>query len=207
MRLTRNIHYYFHGIYINRVINDTGINYTFYLLLYYSVNDRYNVIVITMIFTDPANQSRYLLFRTVANIQPTPDKSLQVMDIISIMNRTTLSEHYKILSKTLRYLGDKEPSTKWVLTKLGKELNKLSKIAEHQLKEYNTQKAYGIGIIADGFWSCLTCSIACNLVAVSGLAAACTFAPELCAELVYWYSVIGRLGCVYFCYNIVHWCP
>ncbi len=37
------------------------------------------------------------------------------------------------------------------MDELGKELNKLSKIAQHQLKTYNKQKAYGIGIVADGF--------------------------------------------------------
>jgi hypothetical protein len=113
------------------------------------VHDEYNATIVTTIFTDPTNQNKYIFFKTMANIQPTQGKAMQVMDIINIMNRTTLSQHYKILSKTLKYLGEKEASTKWIWTKLGKELNKLSKIVQHKLKTYNTQKAYGTAIILD----------------------------------------------------------
>ncbi len=95
-------------------LKDTELNYTFYLLVYHDAHEEYNTTILTMIFADPSNQSRFLFFKTIANIQPISDKAMQVMDIINIMNRTTLSQHYKILSKTLRYLGEKEGSTKWI---------------------------------------------------------------------------------------------
>jgi len=145
----------FMDVAIYGTVNDTELDYTFYLLLYHSTHRDYNTTIVTIIFTDPSNQSRFLFFKTIANIQPISDKAMQVMDIINIMNRTTLSQHYKILAKTLKHLRRSEGVTRWVWTKLSHELNKLSNIVKHELKEYNKQKAYGIGITVDDYWSCV----------------------------------------------------
>ncbi len=189
-------------------VNDTELNYTFYLLLYHSTHRDYNTTIVTIIFTDPSNQSRFLFFKTIANIQPISDKAMQVMDIINIMNRTTLSQHYKILSKTLQYLKEKEGSTKWVWTKLSHELNKLSNIVKHELKEYNKQKAYGIGITADDYWSCLICTSACTVAIYGGCALACALYPVICfycVDLLYYTLEVG-LGCRGAC-GVIGWCP
>ncbi len=63
------------------------------------MHEEYNTSILTMLFTDLSNQSRFLFFKTIANIQPISDKAMQVMDIINIMNRTTLSQHYDIWEK------------------------------------------------------------------------------------------------------------
>lgn len=203
----------FTHIHISGTINNTEINYTFYLLLYQSIKEEYNATVITTIFTDPTNQSKFIFFKTIANIQPTPDKAIQIMDTINIMNRTTLSEHYKILSKTLKYLGEKEEATEWIWAKLGNELNKLSKIVEHKLKEYDSEGAYSISFLIDDYWSCLLekffecahigdigvaiCALGCGIACMSSLIG---FFPcfWLCAEICDWYDIAMLAGCAFY---------
>jgi len=191
----------FTRIHIHGVINNAEINYTFYLLLYQSIHEEYNATILTAIFTDPANQSKFIFFKTVMNIQPIQDKAVQVVDAINIMNTTTLSEHYKVLAKTLEHLGKSEGITRRIWTKLGNELNKLSNQVKHQLKEYTAQKTYGTAIVLDGIIGCLLCTTACTLAITGGCVAGCAyfglFCPY-CIQILY-YAQVLQLGCSVAC--------
>jgi len=198
----------FLNVHTSGIVNDTYLNYTFYMLLYKASKAEYNVSVMTIIYTDPANQSRFIFYETTANIQPVEERSIQVMDIVNILNRTTLSQHYRILAKTLNHVKHKEKITKWIWTKLSHELNNLSKIVKHKLKSYNKQEAYGIGIIIDDPIGCAICTAACILAIYGGCSLACMVYPVICfycIDLLY-YAVEVGLGCRAAC-ALIGWCP
>jgi len=141
-----------------RIYNDTW-SYTIYRLLYSTSRKEYNLTVLTTIYTN-ASSGEYGFFLTAINIQPTPKKASPIADAVVVVNSTKLSDFYRIVASTLRkYLNDNE--SEWLWNKVAVELEKLSKIVEDRLGDYN-KPAEGLAIVMD--FDLLNC-----LAAVSAL--------------------------------------
>jgi len=94
-----------------------------------------------------ASGGEYSFFSTAINIQPTPKKASPIADAVVVVNSTKLSDFYRIVASTLRkYLSDNE--SKWLWNKVAVELEKLSKIVEDRLGDYN-KPAKGLAIAMD----------------------------------------------------------
>lgn len=139
-----------------------------YLLLHTAGRKQYNVTVVTHIFTNPENPDEYLLFRTVANIYD-KEKEVFVANLVMILNKTSLADHYLILSRTLRKLAniEKEMNQAWNL--LAGEFEYLSVLVKSRLNKYD-KEAYGFAVLFDGPWRWL-CVLICNIACAAGCGA------------------------------------
>lgn len=183
------------------VSNDTDDDsYTFYLLEYRAERINYNVTILTRIFTDPEDPDSYVLLQTIANIEP--KNPLPVADVVKIVNRTFLSEHYEVLAKTLEKLAFIEGETRDVWRYLAKELRNLAWMVKKYLAKYD-KEAYGTALIIDGPWRwlcVLICNIACAVGCNVGTALICAVAcGKVCAGCVMIWGCPLCLACTIGC--------
>ncbi|ADM28778.1 hypothetical protein Igag_1987 [Ignisphaera aggregans DSM 17230] len=80
--------------------------------------------------------------RDRVNIDPRDDKAQPVADVVFLVNKTTLADHYRLLGEVLDEIR-RNDTTSWIWNKAKIELNELAKKIERDLAEYN---AVGIGI-------------------------------------------------------------
>ena len=189
------------------VLVSNGTNsgsYTFYLLEYRIKKADYNVTILTRIFTDHEKPSNYVLFQTITNIE-SASHALPVSDIVRIANKTSLSEHYRILAKTLEKLALIEGETKYIWKDLSKELENLARLVEKYLDGYD-KKAYGVAVAFDGpwHWLCvLICNVACAVGCGAGTAVICAAAcAGPCAGCISIWACPACIACVALCGGI-----
>jgi len=120
------------------VFNES-FSYSFYLLVYRAEHEQYNLNVVTEII--PLVNSTNL-FITAVDIAPRNDKAQPVADIVFLVNKTTLADHYRLIGEALNEIR-KNDTTSWIWNKARIELNNLAKRVERDLAEYNSE---GIGI-------------------------------------------------------------
>jgi len=189
--------------FVRIVYNDNvgNKNYTVYLLKYIVEYKDYNVTILTRIFTHPEDHNSYVMFQTIVNIEP-KDYALPVGDVIVILNKTSLSEHYKILAKTLKRLSLIEKETKDIWKPLAENLERLAKMVEKYLNEYN-KEAYSSALVFDGpwHWLCvLICNVACAVGCGAGTAVICAVACSApCAGCITIWACPKCLICVILC--------
>lgn len=180
------------------VVQNGGINgsFTLYGLMRSVTAIDFSVIIITMISVGPLGN--YVSFSTLMNYAPVEGKEMFYGDAVIINSSVTLSQHYDLISRSLRFLkadvynGESELATmmsKAYIT-LANELHKLSKFVEEYLAEYNAQTTLmGSSAVAfDGLGSVCTdpCSVACDIAGGTACLVACGFLAAPCGP---WYPV------------------
>jgi len=119
-------------------VYNESFSHSSYILIYNVRHNRYNLSVVTEII--PINNTN--LFITTVNIDPRDDKAQPIADIVFLVNKTTLANHYRLISDVLNEIR-KQDSTSWIWNKVRIELNNLAKKIERDLAGYNVN---GIGI-------------------------------------------------------------
>jgi len=120
-------------------VYNESTSYSFYLLIYRAEHEQYNLSVVTEIIPLVNNTN---LFITAVNIAPRNDKAQPVADVVFLVNKTTLADHYRLLGEALNEIR-KNDTTSWIWNKARIELKDLAKRIERDLAEYNAE---GIGI-------------------------------------------------------------
>ncbi len=179
-------------------------NYTFFVLEYRSERTGYNVTILTRILTDPENSNNYMLFQTIANIELS-GHSIPVIDMVEIINKTSLSEHYEVLAKVFRKLALIEGETRYAWICLAKELRNLAIMVNEYLGGYN-RRAYSITLVLDGAWHwlcVLICNVACAVGCGAGTALICAIACSgPCGSCVTIWSCPACIACIVLCGGI-----
>lgn len=94
---------------LNITVYNESFSYSFHVLAYQVEKEQYNLSVVTKIM--PVNDTN--LFTTVVNIDPRDDKAQPVADIVFFTNKTTLSDHYRLIGNVLNEIRKKD-ETKWI---------------------------------------------------------------------------------------------
>ncbi len=154
--------------------------------MYKAIHRASNVSIVTIIVTDQKT-NKYRQFLTVANIGS--GKTTPVANVVFISNKTTLSEYYKILAKTINRMAinDRNNSRSWHL--IAKDLMHLSIIVKKELPQYN-KSAKGLAIVIDGFWSCFA---NCLLLHAPSLIKECW---DVCAPCITFPNEITCIPCM-----------
>jgi len=189
--------------FVGIVYNVSNKNYTVYLLKYVAEYKDYKATILTRIFTHPEDPNSYVLFQTIANIEPEDkDYVLPVGDVIVILNKTYLSEHYRILAKTLKKLSSIEKETKDIWKPLAENLERLAKIVKNYLNEYD-KEAYSNALVFDGPWRwlcVLICNVACAIGCGAGTAVICAAAcAGPCAGCIFIWACPTCIACAALC--------
>jgi len=125
-------------------------SYSFYVLVYRAEHEQYNLSVVTEIIPLINNTN---LFITAVNIAPRSDKAQPVADVVFLVNKTTLADHYRLIGEVLNEIRRRD-DTSWIWNKVRIELNNLAKRVERDLVEYNVV-GIGIATVMDGVTVCV----------------------------------------------------
>jgi len=90
------------------MVYNESTSYSFYVLVYRAERNQYNLSVVTEIM--PLNNTN--LFITMVNIDPRDDKAQPVADIVFLVNKTTLANHYRLISDVLNEIR-RQDITNW----------------------------------------------------------------------------------------------
>jgi len=126
-------------------VYNESYSYSSYILIYNVRHKQYNLSVVTEII--PINNTN--LFITTVNIDPRDDKAQPIADIVFLVNKTTLANHYRLISNVLNEIRKQDSNTNWIWNKVRIELNNLAKKIERNLAEYNVE-GIGITTVMDG---------------------------------------------------------
>ncbi|MEM3642195.1 MAG: rhodanese-like domain-containing protein, partial [Candidatus Bathyarchaeia archaeon] len=166
--------------------------FTFYELIRSVTAPDFKAIIITVMVVSDALEE-YISFFTLMNYAPSEGKKMFYGDAIIINSSVTLSKHYDLIAKSLRFLkahiyqGESELSTimSEAYIKLASELHRLSKFVQKNLAEYNVQTTL-MGSSALAFDGCYEdCSIACAPWAIPLCGLGCIPVAGACGPF-YW---------------------
>jgi len=124
----------------------------------------------------------------------------KIIPYLLVVNSANQSDYYRIIASTLRkYLSDNE--SKWLWNKIAIELEKLSKIVENRLRNYN-KPAKGLAIAMDfnlGLCIAGICSLISYIFSYPSIIKFCPACELVASCIVACFSGIGVwvcLGCV-----------
>ena len=186
------------------VVENGGIegSFTLYGLMRGVTAFDFSVIIITMISVCPLGN--YVSFSTLMNYAPAEGKDMFYGDAIIINSSVTLSEHYDLISKSLRFLkahvyqGESELAIMMSKAYIGlaSELQHLSKFVQGNLADYNAQTTL-MGSSALAFDSICTyeCGLVCDVIGGTACIVACGIIAAACGPFYPICFAACMIGC------------